>query len=77
MARDVYIANSTFACDLDGAPIVVHSGVTRVRKGHPLYERYQDSFDLVDNAIEFDIEEATAPPVSQPKSSAQSHKRSS
>lgn len=63
MARDVYIANSTFACDLDGAPVIVHRGVTRVRAGHPLFERYKDNFDLVDTAIEFDIEEATASPT--------------
>lgn len=63
MARDVYIANSTFACDLDGAPVIVHRGVTRVRAGHPLFERYKSNFDLVDTAIEFDIEEATAAPM--------------
>lgn len=75
MARDVYIANETFACEVDSAPVVVHSGITRVRKGHELLDRYPHSFDIVDDGVQFEVEEATAAPVSQPKTAAQSHKR--
>lgn len=69
MAGDVYIANETFACELDGAPVIVHRGITRVREGHPLHQRYAGNFDKVETDIEFDIEEATAPPMRDGQSS--------
>ena len=58
----VYVAKSTFACDLDGVPVIVHRGVTRVRGGHPLHDRYSDSFEPVDSGLQYDIEKATAVP---------------
>lgn len=63
MSGAVYLANQTFACELDGEPLIIHRGITRVREGHPLQKAYAGSFDLIDSEIEYDIEEATAPPA--------------
>jgi hypothetical protein len=63
MARkeDVYVANETFICELDGAQTVVHKGQTRVRAGHPLVETYPGYFDA-EEGPHFDVEAATAAP---------------
>lgn len=58
----VFVANTTFACDLDGSPEVVHAGKTRVRAGHPLLTRYRSYFDPVESGVQFDVEQATAAP---------------
>lgn len=63
MAQDVYVANETFACELNGENIIVHKGITRVRAGHSLYEAHSGAFDLVDTDLQYDVEEATAPPT--------------
>jgi hypothetical protein len=70
MAQDVYVANETFACELDGENLIVHRGITRVRAGHPLYENYKGNFDLVDRDLQYDVEEATAPPARSGQSEA-------
>lgn len=58
----VFVANTTFATELDGAQVIVHKGQTRVRAGHVLLERAPGCFDPVDLDVHFDVEQATAAP---------------
>lgn len=59
---DVWVATTTFACQLDGENVVVHAGETRVRVGHPLLDRYEGYFEPVGSDVHFDIEDASAAP---------------
>jgi hypothetical protein len=58
----VYVATETFACEVDGEPIMVHKGVTRVRSGHALLKGNAEKFEPVDLHVEFDVEAASAAP---------------
>ncbi len=59
----VWVATETFACEVDGAGVIVHSGQTRVREGHPMLDTYRQSFKLADEGIHFEtVEQATAAP---------------
>jgi hypothetical protein len=58
----VYVATESFSCDLDGVPVNVTKGITRVREGHPLLRGREQLF-TVDDQIDFDlVEAATAAP---------------
>ena len=59
---DIYIANQSFAADLDGSPIVVRKGETRVREGHALLKQFPEYFERADSKVHFDVERATAAP---------------
>lgn len=62
---DVFVANCTFATEIDGVPTVIHKGVDRVRAGHPLLAQNPQFFDPVDLVVRFEsagIETATAAP---------------
>ncbi len=62
-ADAVWVATETFACEVDGAGVIVHAGETRVREGHPMLDAYRGSFQLADQGIHFDtVEQATAAP---------------
>lgn len=74
----IYVATETFACEVDGSPVIVHAGETRVREGHSLLDTYRQSFKPADSGVHFDVEQATAapgekrggtqsPPVAEPK----------
>lgn len=58
----ILVARETFTAELDGSPVIVHKGVTRVREGHPLLKGREDLFELVDDTVHYDIEQATAAP---------------
>ena len=62
-SSDIYIANETFATELDGQSIIVQKDVTRVRAGHPLLKGKKDLFTLL--TVQFDVEQATAKPGEQ------------
>lgn len=58
----VWVATETFACEIDGASVIVQAGVTRVREGHPMLDSYRDKFEESDRHVHFDVEQATAAP---------------
>ncbi len=58
----VYIAKESFAAEIDGVPVVVRKGVTRVRAGHPLLAGREQMFEPADAHADFDVEAATAAP---------------
>ena len=59
----VWVATESFACEVDGAGVIVHAGQTRVREGHPMLDTYRQSFKLADQGLHFDtVEQATAAP---------------
>ena len=61
-ADAVWVAVETFACEIDGAGVIVHAGQTRVREGHPMLDTYRGAFKLADQGLHFDTEQATAAP---------------
>ena len=40
----IHVANTSFACDVDGAPRSVRKNETRVSEGDPLLKRYPQWF---------------------------------
>jgi hypothetical protein len=60
--QDIFVANMSFATEIDGVPVTVHQGKTRVRAGHPLLELNPQYFDPADQGVHFDVEQATAAP---------------
>lgn len=61
-ASGVYVANTTFATVLDGAPVVVHKGLERVTGDHPFVLGNPQYFDLVEVTRGLKLEQATAIP---------------
>ena len=57
---DILVATETFTTTLDGAPVVVHKGQTRVRAGHPLVKGHEMWFKVLD--VQYDTEQATSAP---------------
>jgi hypothetical protein len=63
MASDeILVAKETFTTELDGSPVVVQKGRTRVRAGHPLTEGREELFEPVELEVHYDVEQATAAP---------------
>jgi hypothetical protein len=59
----IYVANTSFICDLDGVQETIHKGSTRVRGGHPLLRAHPEYFDRADVGVQFEVvEQATAAP---------------
>lgn len=58
----VFVANTTFATEIDGVQVIVHKGHTRVRAGHELLQRAGSCFDPVDLEVHYDVEQATRAP---------------
>jgi hypothetical protein len=59
---DVFVATESFSTDIDGVPTAVHKGVTRVRAGHELVERYPEFFERADDSPTYEVEQATKAP---------------
>lgn len=55
------IATESFSCDVNGQPINVVAGQTRVEERHELVKRFPEHFQPVDAAPK--IETATAAPA--------------
>lgn len=58
---DIYVAKTSFACELDGEPVQVTAG-ERIRVGHPLLRAQPGHFEPVDSTVHYDVEQATAGP---------------
>jgi hypothetical protein len=56
----ILVARETFTAEYDGAPVVVHGGVTRVRSDHPLVKGREHLFEAAESRV--DVEQATAAP---------------
>lgn len=59
-SNDIYVAKESFATELDGQPVIVQKGVTRVRAGHPLLKGRATLFEPL--TVHYDVEQATAKP---------------
>lgn len=57
MGNQIFIAKQSFSTRLDGVPVAVHEGTTRVREGHPLLEGREHLFEPI--TVQYDTEEAT------------------
>lgn len=64
----LFVANTTFATNVDGVPVIVHKGRDRVREGHQLLADNPQYFDAVELGVTFDVapgggvEQATSEP---------------
>lgn len=64
----IYIATESFATEIDGQPVSVVAGMTRVREGHPLLAGREHLFQPLE--IHFEVEQATAAPGEKRKAKA-------
>ena len=61
--RRVFVATDSFTASVDGADVNVVRGVTLVREGHELLDRFAHLFKLVEPHYEVrEVEQATAAP---------------
>lgn len=63
-STDIYVATTSFACELDGEKVFVNAG-ERVRSGHPLLKSQGAYFQPSDESVHFDmpeVEQATSAP---------------
>lgn len=54
----IFVARESFSAELDGAPVAVVKGQTRVREGHPLLDGRADLFEPV--TVHFEVDAAPA-----------------
>lgn len=72
--KRVYVANTTFVCELNGADLAVRAEIDRFEEGHPVLRGRENLFDMIGEAPE--VEAATAAPGEQrSRLSASSHAR--
>lgn len=57
---DILVANETGMIIVDGERYMIHKGVTRVRKGHPMIKGNEALFKPID--VHYDVEQATRAP---------------
>jgi len=62
--EQVYIAKDSGTALVNGTEYQFHKGITRVRGGHALtkIKGFENIFEPVDNAVHYDVEQATAAP---------------
>lgn len=56
----ILVAKESFSTVVDGVPVSVVAGQTRVREGHPLLKGREQFFELL--TVHYDVEQATAAP---------------
>lgn len=59
-ARAVFTPKDSFVADYQGVPTSFNRGITFVREGHELLDRYPDLFEEI--RVHYDVEQATAAP---------------
>jgi hypothetical protein len=52
--RIIYVARESFSAELDGVPVAVVKGQTRVREGHPLLDGRESLFEPV--TVHYDVD---------------------
>lgn len=56
----IYVAATSFQCDVDGKRYTFHKDITLIRKGHPALKGHEHYFKPV--RVHYDVEQATANP---------------
>jgi len=56
---EIFVARESFATELDGVPISVFGGVTRVRAGHPLLKGREQMFEPI--TVHYDVDDQPSP----------------
>lgn len=59
---EIYVAIESGSVEIKGETCVFVKNVTRVRAGHPLLKAVPDYFAEVEDAVHYDVEQATAVP---------------
>lgn len=54
---EIFVAKQSFSTDVDGVPISVNAGITRVRAGHPLLKGREDLFEPI--TVHYDVDQAS------------------
>lgn len=63
MADDrVFVANETYATDIEGKPYMIRKGIDRVMGGHPLVKQNPEYWDPAGDRLTYEVERATAEP---------------
>lgn len=58
----VYVATESGSCEVKGETYIFVKNITRVRDGHPLLKNVGDYFKPVDDAVHYEVEQATKAP---------------
>jgi hypothetical protein len=58
----VFVATETFSANVDGTPVLVKRGKTRVHEGHELVVQNPQWFEEAGEHVQFQVETATAEP---------------
>ena len=61
MAGNILVARETAVFVFEGARVVIHEGLTRVRAGHPILEGREHLFRPID--VHYDVEDTRARPA--------------
>lgn len=56
----IYVAKESFSTEVDGVPVQIHAGRTRVREGHPIMAGREHLFELL--TVDYEVEQMTAAP---------------
>jgi hypothetical protein len=62
MSGRIYVAKESFAVTLDGSPVVIRKGITRVSEGHSLLKGREHLFEPIDEHVHYGVEQATKAP---------------
>lgn len=54
MVGGIYVPNQSAVVTLNGEPVFVEAGVTRIRAGHPLLDGNEDLFSLVSDDVDYE-----------------------
>lgn len=73
--NQIFVATETFSTTVDGEPVSVTKGVTRVRDGHELIRNNPQFFKAVGDGVHYELEQATDIPGVDDRAAAAAHER--